>query len=108
MARFLLIESHDPFATDDSGHFCGLAASLARAANQVTLFLTQAGVLAARAGEHTFWFAALAREGVEVLADGRSLRERGIAGSRLSPGVKPTSIDTAIDRLAEGRKTLRH
>jgi intracellular sulfur oxidation DsrE/DsrF family protein len=108
MARFLLIESHDPFATDDGGHFCGLAASLARAANQVTLFLTQAGVLAARAGEHTFWFAALAREGVEVLADGRSLRERGIAGSRLSPGVKPTSIDTAVDRLAEGRKTLRH
>ena len=35
-------------------------------------------------------------------------RERGIAGSRLSPGVKPTSIDTAVDRLAEGRKTLRH
>ena len=54
MAKFLLIESHDPFATDDGGRFCGLAASLARAANQVTLFLTQAGVLAARAGEHTF------------------------------------------------------
>ena len=60
----------------------------------MTLFLTQAGVLAARAGEHTFWFAALARQGVEVLADERSLRERGIAGAQLSPGVKPTSVDT--------------
>jgi predicted peroxiredoxin len=108
MAKFLLIESQDPFASNDSGHFYDLATSLARAANQVTLFLTQAGVLAARAGEHTFWFAALARQGVEVLADERSLRERGIAGARLSPGVKPTSADTAVDRLVEGRRTLRH
>ena len=108
MARFMLREKHDPFANDDGGPFCGLAASLARAANQVTLLLTHAGVLAARAGEHTFWFAALAREGVEVLADGRSLRERGIAGARLSPGVKPTGVDTAVARLAEGRRTLRH
>ena len=108
MARFLLIESHDPFATDDGGHFCGLAASLARAANQVTLFLTQAGVLPARAGEHTFWFAALARVGVEVLADGRSLRERGMAGAPLSPGVRPSGAETLVDRLAEGRQTIWH
>jgi intracellular sulfur oxidation DsrE/DsrF family protein len=108
MAKFLLIDSHDPFASDDGGHFYDLAASLARAANQVTLVLTQAGVLPARAGEHTFWFAALARHGVEVLADERSLRERGIAGARLSPGVKPISADATADRLAEGRRTLRH
>ena len=109
MAKFLLIESHDPFASNDGGHFYDLASSLARAANQVTLFLTQAGVLAARAGEHTFWFAALARQGVEVLADERSLRERGIAGARLSPGVKLTSgAETLVDCLAEGRQTIRH
>ena len=82
------------------------AASLARAANQVTLLLTHAGVLAARAGEHTFWFAALAREGVEVLADGRSLRERGIAGARLSPGVKPTGVDTAVAAWPRTRRPL--
>ncbi len=66
MAKYLLVESRDPFATDDVRYFYDLAASLARAANRVTLYLTHDGVLAARAGQHTFWFAALARVGVEV------------------------------------------
>jgi hypothetical protein len=108
MARYLLIESRDPFETGDVHHFYDLAAGLARAANRVTVYLTDNGVFAARAGEHTFWFAALARVGVEVLADGGSLRERGIAATRLVPGVTPTAVGTAIDRLAEGGETLRH
>ena len=48
----------------------------------MTLYLTHGGVLAARAGQHTFWFAALTRIGVEILADERSLRERGIPRTR--------------------------
>jgi intracellular sulfur oxidation DsrE/DsrF family protein len=108
MPKYLLVESRDPFETDDVRHFYDLAATLARAANRVTLYLTDNGVLAARAGQHTFWFAALARVGVEVLADGRSLRERGIAADRLSPGVTPTAHGIAVDRLAEGRTTLWH
>jgi len=108
MARYLLVESHDPFENDHVRHFYDLATSLARAANRVTLYLTHNGVLAARAGEHTFWFAALARVGVEVLVDGRSLRERGLAPDRLSPGVRLTGTETLVDRLAEGRQTIWH
>src|SRR3954452_24592458 len=108
MPKFLLVESRDPFETDDVHYFYDRAAALARAANRVTLFLTDNGALAARAGQHTFWFAALARVGVEVLADGQSLDERGIAVDRLSPGVTPTAIGTGLDRLAEGRTTLWH
>jgi predicted peroxiredoxin len=108
MARYLRIESHDPFENDDVRHLYDLATSLARAANRVTLYLTHNGVLAARAGEHTFWFAALARVGVEVLADGRSLRARGLAPEQLSPGVRPTGAETLADRLAEGRQTIWH
>jgi len=108
MAKYLLVESHDPFENDDVRNVYELATSLARAANRVTLYLTHNGVRAARAGEHTFWFAALARVGVEVLADGRSLRERGMAGDHLSPGVQPTSEETLVDRLAEGRQTIWH
>jgi intracellular sulfur oxidation DsrE/DsrF family protein len=108
MAKYLLIESRDPFETDDVRHFYDLATSLARAANRVTLYLTQDGVRAARAGHHTFWFVALAQLGVEVLADGRSLRERGLPAERLPPGVRSTDIETVVARLAEGRTTLRH
>ena len=88
MARYLLVESRDPFATDDVRHFYDLPASLARAFNRVTLYLTRDGVLAARAGQHTFWIAALTSAGVEILADADALRERGIAVEQLSPGVR--------------------
>jgi intracellular sulfur oxidation DsrE/DsrF family protein len=108
MAKYLLIESRDPFETEDVRHFYDLATSLARAANRVTLVLTQDGVRAARAGHHTFWFVALAQVGVEVLADRRSLRERGLTADRLPPGVRPTEIDAVGGHLAEGRTTLRH
>ena len=79
MARYLLVESRDPFATEDVRHFYDVPARLARAFNRVTLYLTDDGVLAARAGRHTFWIAALTSAGVEILADARSLHERGIA-----------------------------
>jgi predicted peroxiredoxin len=108
MSKYLLIESRDPFESNDVRYFYDLAASLARAENRVTLFLVQNGVLAARAGEHTFWFAELVKAGVEILADDFSLRERGISGQRLTIAVKPAAIDTVIDRLGEGRKTLWH
>lgn len=108
MSSYLLIESRDPFESNDVRYFFDLAASLARAENRVTLFLVQNGVLAARAGEHTFWFAELAKAGVEILADDFSLRERGIHGPRLTPAVQPAEIAAVIDRLGEGRKTLWH
>ena len=108
MAKYLLVESRDPFETDDVRHFYELPASLARAANRVTLYLTDGGVLAARAGQHTFWLAALIRIGVEILADARSLRERGIPLHALAAGVTVTVADSGVDRLAKGRTTLWH
>ena len=108
MSKYLLIESRDPFESQDVRYFYELAASLARDDNQVTLFLVQNGVLGARAGEHAGAFADLTRAGVEILADDFSLRERGIREARLAAAVTPASIDAVIDRLGEGRKTLWH
>jgi intracellular sulfur oxidation DsrE/DsrF family protein len=108
MDRYLLIESLDPFESNDVEHYQALGASLARAGNQVTLFLVQNGVLAARRGARSGTLSALAEQRVEVLADEFSLRERGIAASRLAPGVAPASLDVVIDRLADGWKTLWH
>ena len=108
MAKYLLIESRDPFESNDVRYFYDLATSLARADNHVTLFLIQNGVLAARPGEHAFWFAELSKAGVEILADGFSLRERGVPEARLSAGVKAAELDEVVDRLAEGRQALWH
>lgn len=108
MSKYLLIESRDPFESNDVRYFYDLATSLARAENRVTLFLIQNGVLAARSGEHTFWFAELTKAGVEVLADGFSLRERGIPNGRLTAGVKAADLSLIVDRLGEGRRALWH
>ena len=45
---------------------------------------------------------------MEVLADDFSLRERGIAPSRLTDGIKAVPLSIVIDYLADGRKAIWH
>ena len=106
MAQYLLIESRDPFEFNDVGYYYELAKGLFEGGNQVTLFLTQNGVLSARPSTHSAVLGALARSGVTVLADDFSLLERGIA--KLAEGVAAAPIDVVVDHLAAGHKTLWH
>ncbi len=108
MGNYLLIESRDPFDCGDVGYYYDLAKGLAAAGNTVTLFLVQNGVLAARPNARSQALADVAGGGVSVLADEFSLRERGIAADRLIGGVAPAPLDTVIDRLADGAKTMWH
>ncbi len=106
MAKYLLIESHDPFSTNGVMQHYELASSLVREGNDVTLFLVQNGVLPARRSALSEPLEAAAKAGVEVLADEFSLRERGIAAGRIAPGVKSAALDVVVDQLAEGRKAV--
>lgn len=108
MANYLLIESRDPFDSNDVKNIYDLAAGLAKESHKVTLFLVQNGVLPARQGAKSGALAALAGDGVEVLADAFSLGERGISSSRLVPGIAPAPLDVVVDQLAEGRKAIWH
>src|SRR5271169_5517961 len=67
MPKYLLIESRDPFDSNDTGFCADLAAQLAAAKNEVTVFLVQNGVLPARAGARSGEIAKLAGAGVSVL-----------------------------------------
>ncbi|HXH84841.1 MAG TPA: DsrE family protein [Candidatus Tectomicrobia bacterium] len=107
-SRYVLIESRDPFESNDAAYAYELAASLARTGQPVTVFLVQNGVLPARPGARTPALEALARAGVEVLADEFSLRERGIGRDRLAPCVAPAPIDVVVERLAAGAKVFWH
>ena len=106
MAHYLLIESRDPFEVNDVAYYYDLSRALVASGNEVTLFLVQNGVLAARPSAHSAKLDALARSGVTVLADDFSLQERGIA--RLAEGVAAAPIDVVVDHLAAGHKTLWH
>jgi len=106
MTQYLLIESRDPFESNDVGYYYDLARGLVEAGNQVTLFLAQNGVLSARPSAHSAALTALAESGVTVLADDFSLQERGIA--KLAEGVAAAPIDVVVDGLAAGHKTMWH
>jgi sulfur relay (sulfurtransferase) complex TusBCD TusD component (DsrE family) len=108
MKKYLLIESQDPLENGDVLEHYRLAADLAQAGNEVTLFLVQNGVFPARASQASDALASTTRAGVTVLADGFSLRERGIATRRLIAGVAEAPLDTVVDRLAAGHRVLWH
>ena len=106
MNNYLLIESRDPFDSNDALYYYELSNGLVEAGNDVTLFLVQNGVLAARPSAHSATLTALCQNGVKVLADDFSLCERGI--SKLAEGVVVAPIDVIVDHLAVGHKTLWH
>ena len=107
MAKYLLIESRDPFENAVVPRQYDLAVRLVKEGNDVTLYLVQNGVLPARPGAHSPLLTAAAKGGVEILADEFSLRERGIAG-KLAEGVRASPLETVIDRLGAGCKALWH
>ena len=106
MTEYLLIESRDPFESNDVGYYYDLARGLVEAGNQVTLFLVQNAVLAVRPSAETPKLRALAGSGVKILADDFALKERGI--TRLLDGVQIAPIEIVVDHLEAGHKTLWH
>ena len=108
MSQYLLIESRDPFDSNDTRFCCDLAQQLAAAKNEVTVFLVQNGVLPARAGARSGDLAKLAGAGVRVLADSFSLKERGIDETKLASGISAAPLDVVLDALAEGAKVIWH
>jgi predicted peroxiredoxin len=106
MATYLLIESRDPFESNDVGYYYELSRALAAAGNEVTVFLVQNGVMVARRTGKSDGFLALTKSGVRIVADDFSLKERGIVN--LADGVSAGPIDLVVDALAAGHKTLWH
>jgi intracellular sulfur oxidation DsrE/DsrF family protein len=80
--------------------------NLVKNGSKVTLFLIQNGVLSARENAQSAALSAVADNGVEVLADEFSLRERGISPDGLVSGVSAAPLDVVVDRLADGRKAI--
>lgn len=108
MAKYLLIESRDPLESRDSDHWYELARDLRAAGNEVTVFLVQNAVLAARDGARCADLDKLLQSDVEVLADEFSLHERGVSPARVVGGVKPAPLDVVVDRLADGCRAMWH
>jgi hypothetical protein len=106
MAGYLLIESRDPFESNEVEYYYGLAGGLVEAGNDVALLLVQNAVLAARASAQVPKLRALIGSGIKVLADDFALKERGI--TKLLDGVEVAPIQTVVNHLEAGHRTLWH
>jgi predicted peroxiredoxin len=108
MAQYLFIDSRDPFESRDTEFVISTAGALRKRGHEVTLFLVQNGVLAARRQARDSYFMSVAVAGVRVLADEFSLRERGIEDDELHPLITLAGVDAIVDLVASGAKTLWH
>ncbi len=108
MPEYCLIESRDPFDCSDVDFTYELAVNLARQGNKVTLFLVQNGVLPVRRAADTQLAATASTRGVTVLADDFSLKERGVRNGEMLDTVTPAPLETVVDALARGVKTVWH
>lgn len=102
MSKYLLIESRDTSEHADVGYLYELAGGLAREGHRVTLFLVQNGVFPARPSAQSRRLTRVAEEGVQVLADEFSLKERGIPAESLAKGVAAAALDRVVELLADG------
>lgn len=108
MSNYVLISSRDPFTCPATRELYELASSLRRSGHEVTLFLIENGVLAARASADSHGLRESLAAGVHVLADDFALRERAIPIGALLGAVQPSGLERVIDALAAGAKTIWH
>src|SRR3954447_12860406 len=106
ITEYLLIESRDPFESNNVGYYYDLARGLVEMGNKVTLFLVQNAVFAARPLAQAPQLQLLIGSGINILADDFALRERGI--TKLVDGVQSASVEIVVDYLEAGHKALWH
>ncbi len=99
MAKYLFVESRDPFEFTDVRQTWDLAADLAKKGNDVAMFLVQNGVLATRKGAKVSTMNDLSD--VRVFADDLSFEERAIGLGSVRDGVTVTGIDKLTDLIME-------
>ncbi|WP_107668699.1 DsrE family protein [Cyanothece sp. BG0011] len=104
MAKYFLIESQSPFDYPEVNNNYNLASDLADAGNEVTLFLIENGVLAARSTVASQGLTNL--EKVKLLADEFSLDERGIDTTELGTKIEVSNVASIVDAMSEGQKMM--
>ena len=108
MSRYLLIESRSPMESGDVSYLYNLATGLASGGNEVSLFLVENGVMAARSGASASGLDAAGNAGVRLLADQFALEERGISATSLRDNVVAAELEVVVDLLADGAKAIWH
>lgn len=100
MTQYLFIESKDPLEDRGAEFYLDTALELRRQGEQVTVFFVENGSHAVRGGAQVSSRDALQAAGASLKVDGFALRERGIAGDLLAPGIGVGEVDDIVELLA--------
>jgi sulfur relay protein TusB/DsrH len=101
MARYLIVDSRDLTEYTSGRYIQKVAGKLKEDGNEVTVFLVENGVLAARRGAEVGKnLTDLSKRGAKIMADDVSCKARGI--TQLSDGVAQSNMDQLADLIAEG------
>jgi sulfur relay protein TusB/DsrH len=101
MARYLIVDSRDLTEYTSGRYIQKVVGKLKESGNDVTLFLIENGVIAARkGGEIGKNLSDLSKQGAKIMADDISCKARGIA--QLADGVNQGNVDQLADLIAEG------
>src|SRR5262245_27916249 len=101
MARYVFIESRDPFESNDAQFVADAATELKQRGHRVTVYLIQNGALAARRNARGSHLRRMAAAGIELLADDFSLRERGVTAAEMGDGVRESNIESLVELLIQ-------
>ncbi|MGH8175290.1 MAG: DsrE family protein [Steroidobacter sp.] len=108
MTTYVLIESRDPFGSDQVAANCQLAGDLAGRGHTAVLYLIENGVFAARRAAQQDHLQRAAAAGVQILADDFSLKERGMDIAELSDHVSASPLEAVLDHLVAGSRVMWH
>jgi len=101
MARYLIVDSRDLTEYTSGNYIRKVAGKLKEDGNEVTLFLIENGVIAARKGSDVGkGLTDLSKRGTKIMADDISCKARGVA--QLAEGITQASVDQLADLITEG------
>lgn len=106
MKNYLIVESRDFLESQDAEWTGSLAIAINRKRQSAAVFLTENGVLAARAAYDAPILRQLIKKGVRIYADSFALAERGIGLRDLAKGIEVADIGIVADRMMDGASVI--
>lgn len=100
MTNLLLVLSKDPFTTEIPDMVIDIANEAVNKGSDVSLYLIEDGVTAARKSEFGQKLAAMQQKGIKIFADDKSVLSRGIY-DKLVEGVMIKEIETLLDFIVD-------
>ncbi|NJD52050.1 MAG: DsrE family protein [Candidatus Methanoperedens sp.] len=100
MTNLLLVLSKDPHTTEIPNLVLDIGLNARAKKNNVSLYLVEDGVTAARKSEFGNKLLDAKKKGIRILTDDKAVQSRGLVG-KLVEGVEVKEIGTLLDHIIE-------